>query len=95
MSANNFGFFDEHDYPYQRRSTEEYIIGIFGGSVALWFALQGSEVLEERLGPAPEFIGRKPTVLNLGHGGYKQPQQLMALAYLLSLGQQFDFVLNE
>lgn len=94
ISANNLGFFSTHDYPYQRRGPEEYIIGVFGGSVAQWFALQGSEVLQECLAQAPQFTGRKITVLNFGQGGYKQPQQLMVLAHLLSLGQELDFVLN-
>lgn len=34
------------------------------------------------------------TVLNLGQGGWKQPQQLLALNYFLSLGQRFDVIVN-
>ena len=33
-------------------------------------------------------------LLNTAYGGYKQPQQLMALNYALALGAQFDVVVN-
>ncbi len=35
-----------------------------------------------------------PNVVNLGVAGYKQPQQLLALTYFLSLGAEYDLIIN-
>jgi len=35
-----------------------------------------------------------PNVINLGFAGYKQPQQLLALTYFLSLGAEYDLIIN-
>ena len=35
-----------------------------------------------------------PNLVNLGFPGYKQPQQLLALAYFLSLGAEYDLIIN-
>jgi hypothetical protein len=40
------------------------------------------------------FRGKEIVILSLATGGYKQPQQLMALTYLLALGAHFDLVIN-
>ncbi len=87
IRANNFGFYSEVPYPYVG---DGMTIGIFGGSVAKWFALQGSQRLGESLSRA-----RSPVrILSFAHGGYKQPQQLLTLAFFLSIGQRFDVVVN-
>jgi hypothetical protein len=51
-------------------------------------------LLETALEGLPRFRGRDVQVLSLAAGGYKQPQQLMVLTYLLSLGAHFDVVVN-
>jgi hypothetical protein len=38
--------------------------------------------------------GRKVVLLNFANGGTKQPQNASALAYFLSIGQRFDYILN-
>ncbi|RMG44102.1 MAG: hypothetical protein D6719_02425 [Candidatus Dadabacteria bacterium] len=91
--ANRFGFYSDVDYPYDKQKNE-YVIAVFGGSVAHWFALQGSSMLISELIKSNYFKEREITVLNFAQGGFKQPQQLLALAYFLSLGQKFDFILN-
>jgi hypothetical protein len=93
LTSNNFGFFSESDFP-TGRSDDVFDIGIFGGSVAQWFALQGREELVAALSPWASRHGKRVRVLSLGHGGYKQPQQLLLLAYLLTVGQRFDVVIN-
>jgi hypothetical protein len=93
LRTNNYGFLSTHDYPYEA-SPDEYVVGIFGGSVAQWFALQGSDRIRERLLRLPSIEGRNLVVLNFAQGGFKQPQQLQTLTYFLALGQHFDFVLN-
>ena len=41
------------------------------------------------------YFGNKELIsLCLSHEGYKQPQQLLVLSYFLSIGQQFDLVVN-
>ncbi len=69
-------------------------IGIFGGSVALILAFQGQERLLQQLRASPAFAGRRIAVRCFALGGYKQPQQLLTLAYLLSTGEHFDVVIN-
>ena len=90
--SGNYGF------PKNQRNLfaptgDEIVVGIFGGSFAYNLGL-GSPVIEKRLEKLDRFAGRNVRVLNLAAGGYKQPQQLMALNYLLALGAHFDVVLN-
>ncbi|MFK7988843.1 MAG: hypothetical protein AB8I08_22685 [Sandaracinaceae bacterium] len=66
---------------------------VVGGSVAgqVWDA--GGQALVAALATGP-FEGREVVVVSLAVGGYKQPQQLGQVAYLLSVGAQFDVLLN-
>lgn len=70
------------------------VVGVFGGSLAEQWAHVSSGLIAARLAEAPPFRGREVVVLPLALGGYKQPQQLTALAYLLALGGRFDVVVN-
>lgn len=83
------------DVPLKRKD-DEVIVGVFGGSVAGGFALaaQKSPEFSAQLARVPAWHGKKVRILNFGMPGFKQPQQVITLAYLLSLGQQFDLVLN-
>jgi len=92
LRANNLGFYSEWDYPLHE--PEAFLVGIFGGSVAHSFALQGGERLASQLSALPPLGGRPVRTLDFGSGGSKQPQQLFILAYLLHLEQRFDFVIN-
>jgi hypothetical protein len=70
------------------------VVGVFGGSMALGFAHDGGpEAVVTALRDLPAFAGRQPVVAVAAQAGYKQPQSLLALAYLLSLGAHFDLVL--
>ena len=92
IQANNYGFQSAYDYPYARKDNDELIIGIFGGSVARNLAVESLTHFQaefERL-----FPNKKVILLNLAGGGYKQPQQLLILSYFLSIGQEFDYVIN-
>jgi len=79
--------------PPPGRSGDELRIGVFGGSAAFLFALAGQERLIEELAPR---LGNQRAIVvdSFALGGYKQPQQLMTLAYLLALGERFDVVIN-
>ncbi len=92
--TNNFGFVSRADYPVRRTDDRQFFVGIFGGSVGLWFCELGAERLFDRLGRHPALAGRVLVPVCLAHEGYKQPQQLLTLAYFLSAGQPFDLVVN-
>lgn len=49
--------------------------------------------VEERLKKLPQAHGKRVLVLNLAAGGYKQPQQLFVMSYLMAAGMRFDTVL--
>lgn len=91
---NNHGFWSPHDYPFKPPRDSHFVIGIFGGSVAQWFALQGSDRLANRLESLDKFAGKQVCVLNFAIGGMKQPQQDLVLNYFMILGQRFDCVVN-
>ena len=84
------------DFPIRGRDPDEVIVAFFGGSVAGNVALtaQEDDRLSMLLKDAPKFRGKRIRTLNFAVGGHKQPQQLMILAYYLSLGQRFDAVIN-
>ena len=80
--------------PIQRRAPDRLIVAVVGGSAAHLFAEQGLAELGARLARLPAYRGRALVPLNLAVGGYKQPQQLMAVAYLFALGGEVDVVVN-
>jgi len=90
---NRYGFLDQGN-PLGRRSRDRLRVAIVGGSVAWYFSMHGRAQLEKRLGQAPEFQGRQIECVSLAISGYKQPQQLMTLAWMLSLGAEYDIVIN-
>lgn len=95
---NNYGFTAAKnkkriDYPYTP-APGEFVVAIFGGSVASGFCQDEAEYLEEALALHPDLKGRTPVVLNFAAGAVKQPQQLFYLNYFLGLGQKFDLVIN-
>jgi hypothetical protein len=80
--TNNQGFQSPYTYPY--RSEEwEYVIGVFGGSVAQQLA-QGSAPLVDLLAPTLKEKGyQKLTVINLAMGASKQPSSFNTFVYFL------------
>jgi hypothetical protein len=93
LHTNNFGFVSSHDYPFTRQPNQ-FIVGMFGGSVGLWFCAVGAERLLADLEQDPFFRGKELVPLCFSHEGYKQPQQLLVLTYFLEIGQPFDLVVN-
>jgi hypothetical protein len=76
------------------RGPDRLLVGIFGGSLAADLYEYGGARLKARLRESGLWAGREIVLLNTAYGGYKQPQQLMALNYALALGAQFDIVVN-
>jgi hypothetical protein len=91
--VNQFGLPSQQE-PLLERADDRVIVAIAGGSVAGGFAGVGAPQLERRLAESPRFAGKRFVFVPLALAGYKQPQQLMAVAYLLALGGQFDLVIN-
>ena len=94
LKNNNYGFVSPHNYPFTKARADQYVIGIFGGSVGVWFCQIGVHRLVEHLQQSELFKDKELVPLCFSHEGYKQPQQLLVLAYFLSIGQQFDLVVN-
>jgi hypothetical protein len=88
------GFPRNHERVLQPKDPRRAVIGVFGGSVADILADAGADALREALAATSRFRGREIVVLSVAAPGYKQPQALMALNYLLVLGGHFDAVVN-
>ncbi|MCC7048157.1 MAG: hypothetical protein IT562_15700 [Alphaproteobacteria bacterium] len=93
IGFNSHGFIARVDYPYPKHD-DEYVVGVFGGSVAIAFSLISHHALADALEREGVLKGRRLVMLNFANGGAKQPQQATALAYFLTLGARFDFVIN-
>jgi hypothetical protein len=80
--------------PFVRDRDGDFVLAVFGGSFAQVFVgEQGPERVFGRLRERPELAGERLVVLNTSTGGFKQPQPLLALAYLLSLGVEMDMAI--
>ena len=82
----SYGFTTEVS-PVIKREPGKLNVMLLGGSVA---QSMGEVITEafQRVCRVP------PNVVTLGFAGYKQPQQLLALAYFLSLGAEYDLIIN-
>jgi len=87
---DDWSWMKEHPDPQNKR----YDILIVGGSVAQIFGQYGESTLKTVLRRDPRFAERTVRLIKYGRGGYKEPQQVIFVAYLLSLGFHFDCVLN-
>lgn len=88
-SINEHGFPSE-DGPLVKRDPDTVIIGIFGGSVAELFYKLGRAPLADALRAHPALRDKRIRVLGFALGGFKQPQHLLALSYVLGLGGELD-----
>ena len=81
FATNNFGFATPHDFPYLKKSEQEFVVGVFGGSVGVWFCQLGMPRVVQELSQRPFFRDRTIVPLCFSHEGYKQPQQAVLLTY--------------
>jgi hypothetical protein len=93
LPVNGFGFVDTQS-PLQHREKGKVIVGILGGSLAEEFCDNGLPEFEAQLQKLPRFADKRIVFVRLAISGYKQPQQLFVVNYLLALGAQFDLLLN-
>ena len=93
IPISEHGFIDDGPAVVSR-SDDEVVLGVFGGSVAFFVSIDGLEALAAELRKSPALANKKLRVVRVTQGAYKQPQQLLALNYLLALGAHFDVVVN-
>lgn len=93
LPITEYGFLDDGP-PLRVAEEDTVVIGIFGGSVAYEFSVHGTKSLVEQLAASEFFRGKEFSFVRVALGGYKQPQQILALTYLLTLGAHFDIVIN-
>jgi hypothetical protein len=94
IAMNNHGFLSKYDYPYADPTGRAFVIGMFGSSIAIQLALGMEDEFNELLTRDPRLAGRRVVLLHFANGGTKQPQNATALAYFLSMGQKFDYIVN-
>lgn len=77
----------------RERRPDTVVVGLVGGSVARHFINYGGhEVLKAELQKHPAFQGKNIVVSSTALYAFKEPQQLLSIAYLLSLGAKFDII---
>lgn len=91
--VNSYGFADDKP-SVQKRSDEKVIVGIIGGSVAFYTSTKAKAAFIEELRQSERFGDKEIVLVRLAQGGYKQPQHLMAVNYILALGGEFDYIVN-
>ena len=91
FSVNDFGFFG--DSPMVKRAGDSFHVYLMGGSLALEFFVDAKDIFEEMIGQFQLCQGKKVKVIGLALGGHKQPQQVLLLNYLFSLGAEPDMVI--
>ena len=90
---SEYGFPDA-DVRVYARDPKKLIIGVFGGSFARGMSQAAKALIIQKLKAIPRFSAKEIKVLTTAVSGYKQPQQLLSFAYLLSLGAHFDVIVN-
>ena len=90
---NNMGFVSNYDIPLIKKHNDVLIL-VLGGSVARWFALQSSKEFISQLGRHSYFKDKNIILLNSASGGYKQPQQLNLLNFLIISSTIPDIVID-
>lgn len=91
--VDDYGFTNLEEPPIQKRSKDKVLVGVFGGSVSHQTARLGRKEIENALHRVEGWEHKEIVVLRYGIGGFKQPQPLLVMTYLLSLGAEFDVVL--
>jgi hypothetical protein len=91
-AVNEYGFF--YDPPLVKPDPDTFTVAIFGGSLADQVFYMATDTLIRRLQERHVADGKKIHVVSTALGGYKQPQQLNVLSYMLARGAAYDVVVN-
>ena len=76
------------------RAPNTLFVVVTGGSVAQQMFTGFKDQLADRLAASERYAGRDVRIACLALPGYKQPQQLYAVSWMLTLGIQPDIVIN-
>jgi len=80
--------------PVTKKADDRVHLVIMGGSVAKdIYSLTGERIINN-LKKSDMFNGKQFDITVFALGGFKQPQQLMALNYFMALGAEYDIVIN-
>lgn len=90
--VNAFGFYGES--PVVSRDPGRVNVVLLGGSVARELYQVAGERLVALLAESPRYRGREIHLICLAVDGFKQPQSLLALTFVLYLGAEYDVVVN-
>lgn len=84
-----------HGNIFPESTPNRAIVLVTGGSVAYGVANNSTPgKFEQALSTLPAFQGKEIILYTFALGGYKQPQQLFAMQYYMSIGAHFDMVIN-
>lgn len=92
VPVNRFGFFGA-PLP-EERSEDRAVVALAGGSAALDLYLRSGPRLRAELERSRRFPGKRVEIVSLALGGMKEPQQLLALTWFLSIGRRPDVLVN-
>jgi hypothetical protein len=90
--VNEDGFFQAS--PLSEANPDTIVVVFFGGSLSDQVFYMAGKTLREELSNLAAFRGKKIEIVSTAIGGYKQPQQLIVLSYMLARGAQWDIVVN-
>jgi hypothetical protein len=93
VPVNQLGFNDD-EQGIPRRAADRLIVGVLGGSVAWQMTVLAESAFRETLERNPAWRDKEIRIVRLAMPGYKQPQHVMALSYMLALGAEFDVIVN-
>ncbi len=85
---------EECSLGFPKREPGTLLVGLFGGSVATLFSEQGTARLAAALRTTAFARGREIRFVVGAAGGWKQPQQALALAWMASIGAELDVLIN-
>jgi hypothetical protein len=91
--TNQHGYYSSVD-DYRTLAETDFVVAVFGGSVAKDLALLAGDELTAELERVRPELHAKVRVISAALGGYKQPQALFALSELLLLGVPIDVAIN-
>jgi len=94
LEVNKYGFVGPVPPLYGQKPDDEVSVIIVGGSVTLGLVNDAGEQLVAAISAAEALTGKTVRLYSLALAGMKQPQQLMALMFMLNLGASPDIVIN-
>ena len=80
--------------PLTKKSPDKVNIVIMGGSVAKDIYSYTGDRIIQNLKRSKDFENKEINLVVFALGGFKQPQQLIALNYFMALGAEYDILIN-